>query len=425
MEVEQVSIDKLQHATYNPRKITPQDFEQIKKSITEFGFCQPLVCNKAPGREGVIVGGNQRFEVAKKMGMETVPVFWVDIQDLVREKELNIRLNKAQGEWDWDILQKDFDISSLTNWGFSNLEIDTGIDNSKKKIKEETDATPETPEKSRTEQGILFMLGKHRLLCGDSTKKEHYELLMGGGKAKLIFTDPPYSVNYKSSSGNSYSKGNYGTNDILNDDKTEEEAIEFYIDILKNLYEYSLEDVCLYWWFGNKMNWINRLAWINSGWYMSQILIWLKEQMVFSMGVDYHRCYEPIMFGWKKSQPHYSNKRLSNYTDCFFIGKEEFADLPDVWFQARDKRNEYVHPTQKPVQLAHRALRKNSREGDIVLDAFGGSGSTLIACEQMNREARLMELDPKYCDVIIKRYCNFTGANEDDIYRTASQSAAV
>jgi DNA modification methylase len=418
MDVVSVSVSELRHAEYNPRKVTPAEFSQIKKSVEEFGFVQPLVVNRAAGREGIIVGGNQRYEVAKKLGMKEVPVVYVDIADLAREKELNIRLNRNQADWDWDLLKQHFNFNELTNWGFTNYEIDTNLKDLGSG-KEETEPTPEPPETPRAEHGMIYMLGKHRLLCGDSTNPDHFKFLMREEKAKLIFTDPPYSVNYKSSGGNSYSKGKYGGNAIFNDDKTEEEALDFYIDILKNLYEFSTDDVSLYWWFANKMNWINRLAWIETGWYMAQILTWLKEQMIFSMGQDFHRCYEPVMFGWKKGKTHYSNKRLSNYTDCFILSKEEFSDLPDVWFQARDKMNDYVHPTQKPVQLCHRALRKNSREGDIVLDAFGGSGSTIIACEQMSRVARSIELDPKFADVIIQRFCNFTKENREDIYRQA------
>lgn len=422
MEIVNVDIEKLKHAEYNPRKISDKDFDQIRESIDKFGFVQPLVVNNAPGRSDVIVGGNQRFEVAKKIGMKEVPVCYVNIQNLEEEKELNIRLNRNQGQWDWDLLISHFESSQLSSFGFSDIEIN--IFDEKKNLKEEEQDTPPIPITSRAQQKFLYTLGRHRLLCGDCTDWQNIKFLMNGEKARLIFTDPPYSVNYKSSAGNSYGEGKYGDGKIFNDDKTEEEALEFYKKILTNLYDFSTDDATLYWWFANKMNWINRLAWINTGWNMAQIIIWLKEQMIFSMGQDYHRCYEPCMFGWKKGNKHYSNKRLANYTDCLFLGKEEFKDLYDVWYENRDKTNEYVHPTQKPVKLAHRALRKNSIENDIVIDLFGGSGSTLIACEQMNRVCRLTELDPKYVDVIIQRYCNFTGSNIEEIYSKAEQVPA-
>lgn len=141
---------------------------------------------------------------------------------------------------------------------------------------------------------------------------------------------------------------------------------------------------------------------------MSQIIIWLKNSPVFSRGQDYHRCYEPCMLGWKKGQAHYTNKKINNLRDVFGLEFQDFEELLDVWYQHRDATQNYLHPTQKPVRLAERALKKNSQREDIVLDVFGGSGSTLMACEQMERAAYLMELDPKYCDVIVKRWEKYT-----------------
>lgn len=142
---------------------------------------------------------------------------------------------------------------------------------------------------------------------------------------------------------------------------------------------------------------------------MSQIIIWLKNSMVFSRGQDYHRCYEPCMVGWKKKKAHFKNKEITNLKDVFSLDKENFAELADVWYEHRDLTTAYVHPTQKPIRLAQRALRKSSQRGGLIVDAFGGSGSTLIGCEQFNRHAYLMEMDPKYCDVICKRYEQFSG----------------
>lgn len=419
MEIEQVNVNDLRHAEYNPRSISDKDFKQIRESINSFGFVEPIVANSATNRKGIIIGGNQRFEVAKGMNMETVPVFWIEIPNLKREKELNIRLNRNHGDFDWNILVKEFASEDLSAWGFSDQDIN--IFDEKKNVEEETEPTPELPVKARAKVGMLFTLGGgHRLLCGDCTDAGAVKFLMNGQKARMIFTDPPYSVDYESTAGNSYSAGKFGGGGkIFNDDKTEEEALEFYKKILKNLYDFSTDDCAIYWWLANKMNWINRLAWIETDWYMAQMLTWLKEQMIFSIGQDYHRCYEPCMFGWKKGKTHYSNKRITNATDCILLDKTEFADLLDVWYERRDKRNEYVHPTQKPVGLAHKAMRKNSKENDIVLDFFGGSGSTLIACHQMKRKAYCSELDPKYVDVIIQRYCNLTGTDIEEIYGNA------
>ena len=230
-------------------------------------------------------------------------------------------------------------------------------------------------------------------------------------KGRLIFCDPPYMVDYKSPGGLTYSSTKFGGTGgkIFNDNLSEDDAQVFYTNVLKNLYNFTTEDVSLYWWFANGKMKINRLAWENSGWKMSQVLIWIKNSMVFSHGQDYHRCYEPVMFGWKNEEKHYKNKKYGNFKDVMSMDNiEDFQDQLDIWFERRDPTQEYVHPTQKPVRLAERALRKNSERGDIVIDLFGGSGSTLIGCEQMGRKAYLMELDPKYTDVIIQRWEEFT-----------------
>jgi DNA modification methylase len=222
-------------------------------------------------------------------------------------------------------------------------------------------------------------------------------------------------VNYKSPGGLSYNSKKFGGTGgkIFNDNLNEKDALDFYVRTLKNLYDFSADDCTIYWWFADRKEIINRLAFKEAGWHISQIIIWLKNSMVFSHGQDYHRVYEPCMIGWKEKKKHYRSKILNNLKDVFSLDKESFQEMLDVWYENRDVTQDYIHPTQKPVRLAERALKRNSERGDIVLDLFGGSGSTLIACEQMNRNCYMMELDPKYCDAIRKRYARFIGKEED------------
>src|SRR3990167_2827582 len=200
---------------------------------------------------------------------------------------------------------------------------------------------------------------------------------------------------------------------MFNDNKSDRECIEFYAKCLENLKNYSTDDTTIYWWFANKNNWINREAFRIAGWHMSQIIIWVKNSFVFSRGQDYHRMYESCMLGWREKQPHYKNKKIANLRDVFSLDYGNFAEamklMLDILYQERDNTTKYLHPTQKPVRLAERALKKNSERGDIVIDAFLGSGSTLMACGQMGRVCYGMELDPKYCDVIVQRWEKFTG----------------
>ena len=397
----------------NPRKISDEQMAALKRSIERFNYAAPIVV----AADGRIIAGHMRTRamIALGRGEEEVDVR-VASRELtqVEFEELAIRDNANRGDWNFSMLSEGFDLEALADWGFDP----DGVDRLQKKVKEDNyDAEEEVKkiETPKTQRGDIYVIGRHRLLCGDSTNVEDFKKLMEESRARLIFTDPPYSVNYKSVAGNSYSSGKYGekykpANAIFSDDKEGQECIDFYVAVLKNLHEFSAKDACLYWWFAQKLRDIeNRIAWIETGWQVSQVLAWLKETMVFSMGADYHRCYEPCLFGWKAGQRHFTNKKIANYKDVFMLDPVDFADLPDVWYQNRDKTSEYVHPTQKPVRLAERAIRKNSVPGDIVLDAFGGSGSTLMACEQMDRRCFMMELDPKYCDVIVDRWERFTG----------------
>lgn len=273
------------------------------------------------------------------------------------------------------------------------------------------DETPEAPKIPRTVEGDVYEFGEHRLICGDCTNKDVIRRLMKDQRAQLVFTDPPYNVNYRSSGGATYSSEKFGGDgsEIFNDDIPDEECVALYSAALENLHEATLDDAAIYWWFASRNHHLNRQAFLNAGWHISQIVIWLKNHFILSRGQDYHRCYEPCIVGWKDGQKHYTNKAIASLSDIFLLDKIDFQEQLDVWYEKRDATNHYVHPTQKPVRLAERALRKSSRMNDLVLDFFGGSGSTLIACIQLRRRCFMTELDPKFCDVIVTRYCNFTG----------------
>jgi DNA modification methylase len=415
MIIKTMKIDELIPASYNPRKdLKPgdQEYENLKRSIKEFGYVDPIIWNEQTGN---IIGGHQRAKIMKDLGMTEAEVSVVDLPD-EKEKVLNLALNKITGQWDMALLKEliieleTYDID-ITLTGFDTSEIEELLD--PEIIEDDFDAEAEAEKITVpvTKRGDIYLLGRHRLMCGDSTSHEDVEQLMANEKARLIFTDPPYGVDYKSPAGYSYNSTKFGGTGgkIFNDNLPPEEGLEFYRNVLKNLYVFSTDDAAIYWWYANKNVTINRTAFEATKWHMSQIIIWLKNSPILSRGQDYHRCYEPCMMGWKKGKSHYTNKRIKNYRDVFSLDVRGFEEQLDVWYQRRDNTAKYLHPTQKPVRLAERAIKKNSRQNDIVLDAFGGSGSTLIACEQMERICYLMELDPKYCDVIVKRYEIFTG----------------
>lgn len=265
-------------------------------------------------------------------------------------------------------------------------------------------------------RGEVYQLGRHKLMCGDSTCEEDYQKLLGDEKASLVFTDPPYMVDYHSSSkAKRFSSSNDkvdGSN-IYNDNLDDDGAIEFYCKVLERLYEHTTNDAPIYWWYAANKQMLNEIAFKNTGWYHSQNVIWVKAHFVFAMGQDFHRQHEPAMFGWKKGNKHFKARKLNNLSDTFTLSKDEFGNLLDVWIEDRDKQTDYIHPTQKPIALPIRGIRVSSRPGDIVIDAFGGSGSTLMACERMGRRARIMELDPKFCDAIRKRYTRFINGSDE------------
>lgn len=410
MNVQDVEVGKLKKASYNPRKITPEDFEQIKKSIEEFGFVQPLVVNSAAGREGIIIGGHQRFEVAKKMGLETVPVFWVSIPDVEREKELNIRLNKNQAQWDFDMLKNDFGEELLLETGFKPFELDDIFG-----IKDGHDATeeeiiPEEPAVPRAKAGDLFTLGEHRLLCGDSTSPHDVRRLMGETQADMVFTDPPYNVNYAG-------KGENTSNGIANDNLTKEDFSIFAGKVFENMHAAMRAGAVFYVCSGWSSYPVFHEHLLQVGFYRAGVIIWVKNNASYGWN-DFRYKHEWIVVGKKKAvrvkgvSILYGWKKGSHY---FRDTRDEY----DVWEVPRKNSAQYRHPTEKPVWLVEKALANSSQRGETILDLFGGSGSTLIACQRLSRKVLLMEYDPKYVDVIIKRYCNFTGVDEEAIYQSA------
>lgn len=410
--IEKIEISKLNEWEQNPRQIDDQAFERLKKSIErnpDFLEKRPLLVTEREGKL-IVYAGNQRLKAVRALG-------WTDVFCIV-DREISDEKMKEQAmidnqQWGQLVLQKLPELN-LNDDFIKLIGINMDLLSDMNEDNFDADKYIEGITKPKTKNGDLYQLGEHRLLCGDSEKEEDFIKLMGGDIARLVFTDPPYNVNYRSQSGLSYDSIKFGGTGgkIFNDNKNNDECLRFYTNVLKNLYKFSSDDCSIYWWFANINNKINREAFENSEWKMSQIIIWIKNNMVFSRGQDYHRQYEPCMFGWKNKQSHYLNKKIRDLKDVFNLDFTDFEEMLDVWYQKKDNTASYIHPTQKPVRLSERALKKNSEVGNIVLDVFGGSGSTLIGCQQKGRKAYLMELNPKYCDAIVERYCQFIGNNK-------------
>lgn len=391
MQIEKKKVIDLVPADYNPRKdLKPGDkeYEKLKRSIDEFGYVDPLIWNKRTSR---LVGGHQRLKVLKDMGIDEVDVVVVDM-DEEKEKALNVALNKISGDWDKDKLMllitdlqgEDFDVS-LT--GFDPEELDDLFkDDMKDGVKDDNfDVYKELKKPTMTKPGDLWQLGEHRLLCGDSTKEESYDLLMAGKQANLVITDPPYNVNYQGSAGK-----------IKNDNMKDDAFYQFLLAAFTNMEKSMADDASIYVFHADTEGLNFRKAFSDAGFYLSGTCIWVKQSLVLGRS-PYQWRHEPILFGWKKKGKH-----------CWYAGRKEST----IWEFDKPKKNK-DHPTMKPIPLLAYPIMNSSMTNSIVLDPFGGSGSTLIACEQTKRICRTIELDEKFCDVIIKRYIEQVGSTKD------------
>ncbi len=394
MEIQKLPLAKLNPAKYNPRKdLKPGDpeYEKLKKSMETFGYVEPIVWNK---RTGQIVGGHQRFKILQHQGEMEIECVVVDL-DEQREKALNITLNKVTGEWDLPkladlISELDNGIFDISLTGFDAAEIEDLFSKvHDKDVKEDDfDVDEALKEPVVSQAGDLWLLGRHRLFCGDSTKAETYEKLMDGKKANLVVTDPPYSVNYTA--------GREKERLIKNDNLSDAEFYQFLLAAFKNIYQVLVDGGAMYVFHADTEGLNFRNAVREAHFYLAGVCIWVKDSLVLGRS-DYQWQHEPVIYAWKPTGRHrwYADRKQTT-----------------VWQFDRPKKSE-KHPTMKPVALCAYPIQNSSAPNGIVLDPFGGSGSTLIACAQTDRICYIAELDEKYCDVIVKRYIELLGSDEE------------
>ncbi len=394
-----VPIAEIKPFEKNAKLHPGKQVKEIARSIQAFGFNQPIVVDK----KGEIIVGHGRYLAAIELGLKEVPVLVLGNLTDHQIRAYRIADNRLnESDWKMELV-----IEELTELNTKGFDITlTGFSKEIFGISEDNfDAEKERGKikKPVVQRGDVWLLGDHRLVCGDATDIDDVKKLMGGGKARMVFTDPPYGVAYKSVGSEKHTA-------IKNDDLVGEKLINFLKDTFDILDIVTADECCFYIWHGSQTQQEFRSALElseASNWKIHQILIWLKNK--FTMGrSDYQQVYEPCFYGWKHGKTHFTNKNIRNYDNVIKLDADSFAEMLDVWFVDRDNMANYEHPTQKPVRLAERALKKSSEPGDVVLDVFGGSGSTLIACEQLGRKCYTLELDQKYCDVIIKRWEQLT-----------------
>lgn len=394
MEIREIRLSELHPASYNPRKKLKKgdkEYEKIKQSLLKFGYVDPIIVNK----DLTVIGGHQRLTVLKDLDYETAKCVIVDLSK-EDEKALNIALNKITGQWDdqlladllLDLQESDFNLD-LT--GFEPPEIDEILTNvhDKDLSDDDFDVEEELKKPTFSKRGDIWQLGKHRVICGDSTKAETYDQLLGDKKANLVVTDPPYNVDVEESAGK-----------ILNDNMPDSEFYQFLFDMFTQVEKHIESDASIYVFHADTEGLNFRKAFKNAGFYLSGCCIWKKNSLVLGRS-PYQWQHEPCLFGWKQKGKHQ-----------WFSDRKQTT----IWEYDRPKSSK-DHPTMKPIPLMAYPIQNSSMRGTIVLDPFLGSGSTLMAADQTGRVCYGIELDEKFVDVIVKRYIESTGNDNVTVLR--------
>ena len=387
-EMQLVPIEKLVPYVNNARTHSPEQINKLRSSLREFGFINPVIIDRDYG----VIAGHGRILAAKEEGIKDIPCVFADHLTEAQKKAYIIADNRMAMDAGWDegllrveieALQAEaFDLS-LT--GFDEKELADLFQEDSEVEDDDFDVDGELKEPAVTQMGDVWNLGRHRLVCGDSTKEETYEVLMQGQKANLVLTDPPYNVNYEGAAGK-----------IKNDNMAGDKFYQFLLDAFTNMEKVMANDASIYVFHADTEGLNFRKAFADAGFYLSGCCIWMKPSLVLGRS-PYQWQHEPCLYGWKKKGKHqwYADRKQTT-----------------IWSFEKTKKNT-DHPTMKPIPLLAYPIKNSTMSNTLVLDPFGGSGSTLIACEQTDRSCFTIELDEKFCDVIVKRYIEQVGSADE------------
>lgn len=406
LKIHHININELKPATYNPRKISDKSFADLLESLRRYEMVDPIIANGLPERKNIIIGGHQRYRAAKEIGYKTVPVVYIDL-DEAREKELNLRLNRNTGEWDMELL-KQFDVELLLDVGFDDSDLGDIWNDALETDDDDFDQEKAVKQAAGTDiqLGDLFQLGKHRLICGSSTDSATIKRLAGELVPAVFYSDPPYNIGLDYNKGVGLKAGYGGT---TNDNKSETEYAAFLGDILKAALPVLAENAHVFMYCDQTYIGLLQTLMTEQGFKNRRVCLWIKNGFNVVLQVAFNKAYEPCVYATRGTPFLSPNSR--NLTEVLNKGVasgnrsiDDIVDLFDIWLAKREAGQDYEHPTQKPITLHEKPLKRCSKVGDVVLDVFGGSGSTLIACEQMKRVALLSEIEPVFCQVIIDRW---------------------
>lgn len=387
-EMKLVPITKLIPYVNNARTHSPSQINKLRSSLREFGFINPVIIDRDYG----VIAGHGRILAAKEEGITEVPCVFADHLTEAQKKAYIIADNRMAMDagWDEELLRVEIEALQAESFdplltGFDEKELSKLFDDGLDAKEDDFDVEAELQKPTFSKPGDVWTLGRHRLVCGDSTKAETYEVLLGDTKANLIITDPPYNVNYEGSAGK-----------IKNDNMASEKFYQFLLDAFSCMEEALADDGSIYVFHADTEGLNFRRAFADAGFYLSGCCIWKKQSLVLGRS-PYQWQHEPVLYGWKKKGKHQ-----------WYTGRKEST----IWEFDKPKKNG-DHPTMKPIPLLAYPIMNSSMSNAVVLDPFGGSGSTLITCEQTDRICRTIELDEKFCDVIVRRYIEQVGSEED------------
>lgn len=387
-EMQLISTEKLIPYVNNARTHSTEQINKLRSSLREFGFINPVIIDRGFN----VIAGHGRIEAAKAEGISEVPCVFADHLTEAQKKAYILADNRMAMDagWDEELLRVEIEALQAESFdvgltGFDESEIADLFETDSEVKDDDFDVDAELEKPPVTKSGDLWLLGNHRLICGDSTREETYTLLMDGKKANLVVTDPPYNVNYEGSAGK-----------IKNDNMENGKFYQFLLDAFTCMEKVMENDASIYVFHADTEGLNFRKAFADAGFYLSGTCIWKKQSLVLGRS-PYQWQHEPVLFGWKKKGRHQ-----------WYTGRKEST----IWEFDKPKKNG-DHPTMKPVPLVAYPIKNSSMSNCIVLDPFGGSGSTLIACEQTNRVCHTIELDEKFCDVIVKRFIEQAGTTEN------------
>jgi len=401
-------INDLRPAPYNPRMHTDFDEEQLTESVRKFGAVEPLVVNATPRRKNIVISGHFRLEILKKLGYKKVPVIYVNIPSIKREKELSIRMNKNTGRWDTEKLRELFDTDFLLETGFEAEDLTDIWDNNLTIEDDDFDVEREAQaiKNPKSKLGDLYQLGPHRIICGDSQDPSVIKRLVGKNRIDMLYSDPPYNINLDYSSGIGGTR-QYGGK--TKDNKSNEEYRTFLHTSLSNGLSMCKPDCHIFTFCDQKFVWLLQLLYRELEIDARRTCLWIKNNLNVTSQVAFSKCYEACLYGIR-GKP-YLSKHAQNFSEILNpeVGTgnrtiDDILDMLDIWLCKRLPTQEYEHPTSKPPRLHERPIRRCTKPGDTILDLFGGGGSTLVSAHQMKRKAFLVDWDPVFVDVTLLRF---------------------